>query len=131
VLSDNPRHGWWTDVVETGHLGTGFAARDDALGDLVSLGSIELLPPAADASLGAGGGRDQRRSAPVSWRVSAKAPTICIIMRPAGVVVSMFSVIERKPAPALAIRSMICSTSFSDRDRRSSFQTTTVSPSRN
>ena len=31
---------------------------------------------------------------------SAKEPTICIIMRPAGVVVSMFSVIERKPAPA-------------------------------
>ena len=46
---------------------------------------------------------------------SAKAPTICIIMRPAGVVVSMFSVMERKPAPALAIRSMICSTSFSER----------------
>ena len=51
-------------------------------------------------------------------------------MRPAGVVVSMFSVIERKPAPALPIRSMMCSTSFSERDRRSSFQTTTVSPSR-
>jgi hypothetical protein len=26
---------------------------------------------------------------------------ICIIMRPAGVVVSMFSVIDRRPAPAL------------------------------
>ena len=22
VLSDNPRHGWLTDVVETGHIGT-------------------------------------------------------------------------------------------------------------
>jgi hypothetical protein len=42
----------------------------------------------------------------------------------------MFSVIERKPALARVIRSMLCSTSFSDRDRRSSFQTTTVSPTR-
>jgi hypothetical protein len=62
---------------------------------------------------------------------SAKAPTICINMRPAGVVVSMFSVMDRKPAPALTILSMMCRTSFSERDRRSSFQTTTVSPSRN
>src|SRR5215213_4037891 len=61
---------------------------------------------------------------------SAKAPTICIIIRPAGVVVSTLSVSERKPAPAPAIRSMMCSTSFSDRDSRSSFQTTTTSPSR-
>jgi len=61
---------------------------------------------------------------------SANEPTICIIMRPAGVVVSMASVIERKPAPALAIRSMMCSISFNERDSRSSFQTTTVSPSR-
>ena len=51
-----------------------------------------------------------------------------IIMRPAGVVVSIFSVSERKPAPASAILSMMCSTSLSERDRRSSFQTTTVSP---
>jgi hypothetical protein len=43
---------------------------------------------------------------------SANDATICIIMRPAGVVVSMFSVIDRKPAPARAIRSMMCSTSF-------------------
>ena len=34
-------------------------------------------------------------------------PIICIIMRPAGVVVSIFSVIDWKPAPAWAIRSMI------------------------
>lgn len=47
---------------------------------------------------------------------SAKLPTICIIIRPAGVVVSMFSVSDRKPAPAWAMRSMMCSTSFSERD---------------
>ena len=61
---------------------------------------------------------------------SAKVPTICIIIRPAGVVVSMLSVTDRKPAPASAIRSIMCSKSFSERDSRSSFQTTTVSPSR-
>jgi hypothetical protein len=59
---------------------------------------------------------------------SAKAPTICIIMRPAGVVVSIASVSERKPAPAASMRSRMCSRSFSERDRRSSFQTTTTSP---
>jgi hypothetical protein len=31
---------------------------------------------------------------------SANEPIICIIMRPAGVVVSMFSVLDWKPAPA-------------------------------
>ena len=76
--------------------------------------------------------RDRPMSARGSWRVRTQrtTPTICIIIRPAGVVVSMSSVSERKPAPALAIRSMMCSTSFSERDSRSSFQTTTVSPSR-
>ena len=61
---------------------------------------------------------------------SAKAPTICIIIRPAGVVVSMCSVSERKPAPASPIFSMMCSRSFSERDNRSSFPTTTTSPGR-
>lgn len=49
---------------------------------------------------------------------------IRIIIRPAGVDVSVFSVIERKAAPALPIRSMISSTSFSEYGRRSSFHTT-------
>jgi hypothetical protein len=46
---------------------------------------------------------DQLMSAPGSWRVQTlrRPPTTCIIMRPAGVVVSMFSVMERKPAPVL------------------------------
>jgi hypothetical protein len=42
--------------------------------------------------------------------VGVDGPTICIIMRPAGVVVSMFSAIDRKPAPALPIRSMMART---------------------
>jgi hypothetical protein len=45
---------------------------------------------------------------------SAKAPTIYIIIRPAGVVVSICSVSERKPAPASPIFSMMCSRSFSE-----------------
>ena len=38
---------------------------------------------------------------------SAKAPSMCIIMRPAGVVVSMASVSDRKPAPARSMRSKV------------------------
>jgi hypothetical protein len=41
-------------------------------------------------------------------------------MRPADEVVSMFSVSDRKVSPAAAIRSMMWSTSFSERERRSS-----------
>ncbi len=59
---------------------------------------------------------------------SAKAPSICIIMRPGGVVVSTASVRERKPAPAASIRSRRVSMSLRDRANRSSFQTTTMSP---
>jgi hypothetical protein len=68
--------------------------------------------------------RAAARTAEVRSRImarlnSAKLPTVCIIIRPAGVVVSMFSVSDRKPAPEWAIRSMMCNTSFSERDRRS------------
>jgi hypothetical protein len=40
------------------------------------------------------------RSRIVARLNSANEPIICIIMRPAGVVVPMFFVIDRKPAPA-------------------------------
>ena len=46
---------------------------------------------------------------------SANAPSICISMRPAGMVVSMCSVRDRKPAPAASTRSNSNSRSFSDR----------------
>jgi hypothetical protein len=72
------------------------------------------------------------RSRIIARSNSANVLMICIIIRPAGVAVSMFvSVSERKLAPDCAIRSMMRSASISERDRRSSFQTTTVSPSRN
>src|SRR5437016_4163509 len=61
------------------------------------------------------------RSLSIALSNSAKAPTICIIIRPAGVVVSMASVRLRNPALASASRSMIISTSRRDRDSRSRF----------
>jgi hypothetical protein len=56
MLGDDPRYGRRADVVEARHLGAGFAARDDAVGDLFALTGIELLSSAADTSLGASGG---------------------------------------------------------------------------
>ena len=64
------------------------------------------------------------RSRSMALSNSANAPTICIIIRPAGVVVSMASVKLRKPAPDSPSRSMIVSTSRTERESRSSFQTT-------
>src|SRR3989475_741974 len=70
------------------------------------------------------------RSRIIARSNSAKLPTICMSIRPAGVVVSMASVKLRKPAPACAMRSIICSRSFRERDNRSSFQTITTSSGR-
>lgn len=60
--------------------------------------------------------RAARRPAWVRSRTSSRSnsandPSICIIMRPEGVVLSMFSVSERNPAPTLAIRSRMTSRS--------------------
>ncbi len=96
------------------------------------LASIEFLAPAADTSLGARGddaGRGAR--SPESWRARTPAnePTICIIIPAHGwkvIVVSMFSVNRAvKPAPAVADPLHdLQQRHFSDRDSRSSFQTT-------
>src|SRR5947207_9865279 len=51
------------------------------------------------------------RSRNIALSNSAKAPTICIIIRPAGVVVSIASVRLRKPALLSVSRSMIVRTS--------------------
>jgi hypothetical protein len=57
---------------------------------------VELLAPAPDSTLGACRGLPAEvRSRIMARSNSAKAPTICIIMRPAGVVVSIASVIRR------------------------------------
>jgi len=57
-------------------------------------------------------------------------PRVCIIIRPAEVVVSIASVRERKPAPVASIFSRMWMRSFRDRESRSSFQVTTTSPGR-
>jgi hypothetical protein len=56
--------------------------------------------------------RARSRPARVRCRIisrsnSAKLPAICIIMRPVGMVVSIASVRERKPAPADALFSIM------------------------
>jgi hypothetical protein len=58
------------------------------------------------------------------------AHSTSIIIRPAGVVVSMASVRLLNPAPFFPIFSIIVSRSFRERERRSSFQTKTTSPLR-
>ena len=70
------------------------------------------------------------RSRSMARSNSANEPTICIIIRPAGVDVSIDSVRLWKSAPAESIFSRVKRRSFSERERRSSFQTTSTSPLR-
>jgi len=70
------------------------------------------------------------RSRSIARSNSAKAPSICIIIRPAGLVVSIASLKLLNPAFASAICSIIVRTSRSERESRSSFQTTSTSPFR-
>src|SRR3954453_814605 len=64
------------------------------------------------------------RSRTMARSNSAKRPSICIRMRPAGPALSIASVSERKRAPTASTLSRMCSRSVSERDRRSSFHTT-------
>src|SRR4051812_24122743 len=64
------------------------------------------------------------RSRTMARSNSAKEPSICLSMRPAGPEVSIASVSERKRAPTASTLSRMCSRSLSERDRRSSFHTT-------
>lgn len=63
------------------------------------------------------------RSRIIARSNSAKQPTLCIIMGPAGVFVSILSVTERKPAPATTIRSMMQGAPLNDQGSRSSCPT--------
>ena len=58
---------------------------------------------------------------------SANAPSICIVIRPAGLVVSIASLKLRNPAFALAMCSIMVRTSRRERESRSSFHTTRTS----
>ena len=69
----------------------------------------ELRTPPALATLFAGRLKPARvRSRTMARSNSAKAPSICIIMRPAGPEVSIASVKERKSAPAADQRQPSC-----------------------
>src|ERR1700693_2511507 len=120
----------------------GFSAFGDHLSDLCLLLRRKLWTPTTNPAFLAGSiqsrfgsfleyGLFKLSKGPDHLRVwtfhSAKAPTICIIMRPAGVVVSIASVKLRNPAPASPRRSMMMSTSRRDRESRSSFHTTSTS----
>ena len=96
------RDGRLADVIEPRHVGAGFAAGDDAFCDLPPLAasSFGRRPPMRPSARASASPADVR-SRIMARSNSAKLPTICIIMRPAGMVVSMFSVSLRKPAPAL------------------------------
>jgi hypothetical protein len=66
----------------------------------VSETSIELLPSASDTSLSPTAARPvEVRSLIMAHSNATKAPTICIVMRHAGLVVSMFSMMDRNSAP--------------------------------
>jgi hypothetical protein len=71
-----------------------------AISRRLAASSFLRLPPAPPSA------RATARPAEVRLRITARSnsanePTICIIMRPAGVVVSMLSVIDRKPGAGL------------------------------
>src|ERR1700677_4938704 len=64
MLCHDTRHRWCADVVETGQLGAGLSASNDAFGDLRSFTCVQLLAPSTDASLGLGGGETGGSSFP-------------------------------------------------------------------
>jgi hypothetical protein len=43
MLGLDPWHSWRADVVEARHLGSGFAARDDAFGNFFAFSGVEFL----------------------------------------------------------------------------------------
>ncbi len=121
MLGDDARDGRLADVIEPGHFGGGLAARHNAVGDLSRrlLGVSFLRLPPMRPSARARASPAEVRSWIMARSNSAKEPTICAIIRPAGLVVSIASVSDWKPASAASIRSMMSSTSFRERDSRS------------
>jgi hypothetical protein len=59
------------------------------------------------------------RSTIVARSNSAKTPSICTIIRPAGEAVSNGSVAERNSTPAASSRSRICASPRTERESRS------------
>lgn len=57
VSCDDTRDGWLADTIKSGHVGSRFAAGDDALGDFSALDGVELFAPATDPALSPGSGK--------------------------------------------------------------------------
>jgi hypothetical protein len=97
------------DVVEPCHVRSGFTASYDAFGNFPTLDRIQLRSSAADATFGPGGCETCRRAFADHRTFEFGEASDHLHHHPTRrVVVSMFSVIDRKPAPALPIRSMMC-----------------------
>src|SRR5271165_3720639 len=100
MLSDDARHGRLAHVVKPRHVGAGLALMTlSAISRRLAASSFLRRPPTRPSA------RAIVRLRIIARSNSANDPTICIVIRPAGVVVSMFSVIDRTPASALPIRS--------------------------
>ena len=128
---EQPRDGGGMDLEEACSGGGGPLAFRNHLSNLGLLLRGELGAASPDAALLTGGIDSGLSAFPQHGALELReGPTICIIIRPAGVVVSIASVKLRNPAPASPSCSMIVSTSRRERDSRSSFQTTTTSPLR-
>ena len=81
------------DLVKPRHLAAGLPPRHDVFRDVPPLAPRSASGAAADATPARAAARPAEvRSRIMARSNSAKAPTICIIIRPAGVVVSMLSV---------------------------------------
>ena len=130
--ADEARDGGAVNLEQARHLGGGFpAGRNGSTISLRCSAVIFGLRPGTRPWVRASRRPARVRSRIISRSNSAKEPSICIIMRPAGPEVSIDSVSERNLPPVASMRSRMTSRSLSERDSRSSFHTTSVSPARN
>jgi hypothetical protein len=108
-----------------------FGARRYHRNDLILLIGSKLWPsPSMEPRLRAASNPAFVRSRSIALSNSANAPTICIIIRPGAVVVSIASPKLLNPASASLIRSMIIRRSRSERESRSRRETMRTSPFR-
>ena len=119
------------DAEAVGDFGDGqVAILQQRAGDSEIIG-VEGLGTAADAATGAGGiepgGGALADDAAFEF---GQAPKIWNTSRPPEVVVSIASFSDRKPMPRADRSSTVSISCFSERARRSSFHTTSVSPVR-
>ncbi len=81
------------EVAAIKFVGARLAARDDAFGDLVTLGGIQLFAPSTGPPFRAGGGQGAEvRSRIMARSNSAKLPIICIIIQESlGAIIPLYT----------------------------------------